>query len=99
MTTARTEGDDADVPEDAAAAQEDTAEYFAALTLTADQVGTLLDDVDASEVVRDPDTRAELQRIYYLDHTQFQTLTEQLTDVVWEESDTGDYAKVIVTLN
>lgn len=99
VTIARTEDDDADVPEDAAAAQEGTAEYFAVLTLTADQAGTLLDDVDASEVIRDPDTGTELQRIYYLDRTQFQTLTTQLTDVEWEESDTGDYAKVIVTLN
>lgn len=99
VTTARTEEDDADVPEDAAAAQEDTAEYFAVLTLTADQAGTLLDDVDASEVVRDPDTGAELQRIYQLDRTQFQALTEQLTDIVWEESDTGDYAKVVVELS
>lgn len=99
VTIARTEDDDADIPEDAAAAQEGTAEYFAVLRLTADQAGTLLDGVDASEVVRDPDTGAELQRIYYLDHAHFQTLTEQLTDVEWEESDTGDYAKVIVTLN
>ena len=99
VTIARTEDDDADVPEDAAATQEGTAEYFAVLTLTADQAGTLLDDVDASEVVRDPDTGTELQRIYYLDHAHFQTLTEHLTDVEWEESDTGDYAKVIVALN
>lgn len=92
VTTARTEGDESD-------AQEDTTVYFAVLTLTADQAGTLLDDLSPLEVVQDSDTGAVLQRIYRLDRSQFQTLTAQLTNVVWEESDTGDYAKVIVDLN
>ena len=92
VTTARTEGDESD-------AQEDTTVYFAVLTLAADQAGTLLDDLSPLEVVQDSDTGAVLQRIYRLDRSQFQTLTAQLTNAVWEESDTGDYAKIIVALN
>lgn len=77
---------------------EDTESYFTQLTLTADQAGTLLDGMEAAESVRDPDTGAELQRIYHLDRTQFQSLMEQLPDVAWTDSGSGDLAEVTVVL-
>lgn len=91
ITTAR-------VDEGTSDSQESASEYFTVLTLTADQAGTLLDGVDAAEVICDPDTGAELRRIYYLDRTQFQALTEQLADTAWKDSGSGDWAKVIVVM-
>lgn len=98
ITTARVDGEYTAQPGDGAS-PEDTEPYFTELTLTADQVGTLLDDAQAAEVVRDPDTGAELQRIYHLDRTQFQSLTDQLAGLSWEDSGSGDLAKVIVVMH
>lgn len=97
ISTARGDGEDAAPPVDNAL-PEDTEAYFAQLTLTADQAGTLLDGVEATQTVRDPDTGAELRRIYYLDRTQFQSLMEQLPDVAWTDSGSGDLAEVTVVL-
>ena len=98
ITTARVDEENSDGETGASSPQENTVECFAQLTLTPDQAGTLLDGMDASEVVRDPDTGAELQRIYYLDQQQFQDLTAQLEDVSWTDSGSGEWAKVVVVM-
>ena len=98
ITTAQVDEENSDGETGASSPQENTEECFAQLTLTPDQAGTLLDGMDASEVVRDPDTGAELQRIYYLDQQQFQDLTAQLEDVSWTDSGSGEWAKVVVVM-
>lgn len=84
--------------EDASDSQTQAGEYFTELTLTATQAGTLLDGVEAEKIVQDPDTGAELRRIYKLDRQQFQTLVEQLPDIPWTDSGSGDWARVIVEM-
>ena len=97
VTGARVDQENTTPPADNAL-QDDGETYFTQLTLTADQAGTLLDGVEAAQTVRDPDTGAELQRIYHLDRTQFQSLMEQLPDVAWTDSGGGDLAEVTVVL-
>lgn len=95
VTTARV---DEESPASDNALPEETETCFTQLTLTADQAGTLLDGVEAAQTVRDPDTGAVLRRIYHLDRTQFQSLMEQLPDVAWTDSGSGDLAEVTVVL-
>lgn len=97
ITTARVDGEDTSQQGDSAS-QEDAETYFTELTLTADQVGTLLDGVEAAQTVRDPDTGAELQRIYHLDRNQFESLMDQLEGISWKDTGSGDWAKVIVVM-
>ena len=97
ISTAQEDGEDA-APPAGNALQEGTETYFTQLTLTVDQVGSLLDGVEAAQTVRDPDTGAVLRQVYHLDRQQFRSLMEQLPDVAWTNSGSGDEAEVTVVL-